>query len=671
LPRFDTAGNRRHWKRALQALSQSSLTARTEADAARKKADEQSNLLERVFQYSHDCLVLLDRDFNFIRVNQAYADVCKRNIEDFVGHNHFEFYPSPFINDCKRVVETGVPFRAYARPFVFPDHPEWGETYWDLSVVPLSDQGGDAELLLLTLKDVSDRVRSERAHKRIEQALKTLIASNILMVHAKDELELMRGKCRLLVEVGGYCMAWIGYVLQDAQKTIQPFAYTGAGAEGLENIKLSWEDNEYGKGASGEAIREEKTIVRRELVNSDCLKWCPLATQCAHSSCIALPLRDRDGIYGVLSIYADKSDAFQAEEVVLLESFVQDLTYAVNNLRTKSARESAERKLGESEQRYRLILDNAADAVYIVNAEGQFTYANNQAQKMLGYTVQKLLTMGIADITPADQVGEELEDFSEFKVNGTLRKEINQKHRDGRIIPVELSAVRLPDGSFFGSCRDITERKHAEQQAARYVEQLDDYLHQLEESMQGTLLAISNMVEQRDPYTAGHESRVGTIASAIACELGWDEKRCRELEMVGLVHDIGKIGIPTEILVKPTRLTAIEYEMVKGHAEKGYEILKDVKFPLPIAEIIRQHHERIDGSGYPRGLKGGQILPEACVLAVADVIESMASHRPYRPALGIQNAIKEITQYRGILYDANVVDAMLALINEKGYQLPS
>jgi len=141
--------------------------------------------------------------------------------------------------------------------------------------------------------------------------------------------------------------------------------------------------------------------------------------------------------------------------------------------------------------------------------------------------------------------------------------------------------------------------------------------------------------------------------------------------MIGLVHDIGNISIPAEILSKPGRLTPSEYSLVKEHVERGYEILKDVKFPLPIAEIIRQHHERMDGSGYPFGLKGQEILPEARILAVADVLESMASHRPYQPALGIEVALKEIFDHRETSYDASVVDALLKMLREKGYQLPS
>jgi PAS domain S-box-containing protein/putative nucleotidyltransferase with HDIG domain len=227
-----------------------------------------------------------------------------------------------------------------------------------------------------------------------------------------------------------------------------------------------------------------------------------------------------------------------------------------------------------------------------------------------------------------------------------------------------IAVYRPQPGHFVALFEVITERKFTEEKIANYVKQL-------ESAMRGTLQAVSNMVELRDPYTSGHERRVGIIAADIAREMGWSDDRCENLKLIGLVHDIGKIAIPAEILSKPSRLTALEFEMIKNHAQMGYEILKDVEFSLPIAEIIREHHERMDGSGYPRGLKGDEILPEARIIAVADVLESMSSHRPYRPGLGIDNALKEIVDHRATFFDALVVDATLRLIHEKGYQLPS
>ena len=193
---------------------------------------------------------------------------------------------------------------------------------------------------------------------------------------------------------------------------------------------------------------------------------------------------------------------------------------------------------------------------------------------------------------------------------------------------------------------------------------------ELQDALMHTVEVVMHLGEMRDPYTAGHQKRVAEIAVAISAELGFDAERQQGMRVAGYLHDVGKINIPAEILSKPGKLTDIEYSLVKGHAQAGYDVLAHVDFPWPMAEVVLQHHERLDGTGYPRGLKGEEIIIEARILAVADVVEAMASHRPYRAGLGIDKALDEIKHGRGVAYDATVVDACLKLFNEKGYQLP-
>jgi putative nucleotidyltransferase with HDIG domain len=175
----------------------------------------------------------------------------------------------------------------------------------------------------------------------------------------------------------------------------------------------------------------------------------------------------------------------------------------------------------------------------------------------------------------------------------------------------------------------------------------------------------------RDPYTAGHERRVAEIAVAIGREFGFDDRRLEGLRVAGYLHDVGKMTIPSEILSKPGRLSAIEFQLIQGHAKASYDVLKDVEFPWPVAQVALQHHERIDGSGYPQGLKGEDIMIEARIMAVADVLEAMSSHRPYRPGLGIEKALAEIERGRGSVYDTRAADACLRLFREKGYVVPA
>ena len=189
----------------------------------------------------------------------------------------------------------------------------------------------------------------------------------------------------------------------------------------------------------------------------------------------------------------------------------------------------------------------------------------------------------------------------------------------------------------------------------------------MQENLRSTVQAIATAIEMRDAYTAGHQHRVAALAIAIAREIGLTEEQIEGLFLAATIHDVGKINVPTELLSKPGKLTALEYQMLQTHVQTGYEIMKGINFPWPIAQIILQHHERLDGSGYPRGLKGEAILPEAKILAVADVVDAMTSRRPYRELLGVEAAMAEIVQNKGRLYDPAAVGACVDLFRNKGF----
>ncbi|RNC29139.1 MAG: Cyclic di-GMP phosphodiesterase response regulator RpfG [Candidatus Dichloromethanomonas elyunquensis] len=216
---------------------------------------------------------------------------------------------------------------------------------------------------------------------------------------------------------------------------------------------------------------------------------------------------------------------------------------------------------------------------------------------------------------------------------------------------------------FFHMLQDIDEKKRTEEELLRTISKF----HGMTQSV---IKAITITVEKRDPYTAGHQQRVSRLGVEIAKEMGLSQEETMGIQVAGLVHDIGKIAVPIEILSKPGKITFHEYHLIKAHSEIGYEILKEIEFPWPVAETILQHHEKIDGSGYPFGLKGHGIRLEARVLCVADAVEAMSSHRPYRQAHGIDFVIREITGQQGILYDKNAVEACLKAI-EKGFQFES
>ena len=330
--------------------------------------------------------------------------------------------------------------------------------------------------------------------------------------------------------------------------------------------------------------------------------------------------------------------------------------------------EAARTELVESEARFRGLVEQSLVGIFMIDEE-RVIYSNPRAAEILGYV-------------PADIEGKPYRDFiadmdwpaAEREVQRVLSGEaqfgkldLTARHREGHDVIVGAQGIRTRrEGRVVALCvmQDISEKKIAEEQIRRYVEQL-------EAAFMSTVKVATTLSEMRDPYTAGHERRVAEIAVALGAELGLDERQQEGLSVAGHLHDVGKITIPAEILAKPGKLTAIEFELIKSHPQSGYDVLKEVEFPWPVAQVALQHHERIDGSGYPQGLKGDAILLEARIMAVADVVEAMATHRPYRPGLGIDAALAEIERGRGTAYDAEVADACLKLFREKGYTIPT
>jgi PAS domain S-box-containing protein len=327
----------------------------------------------------------------------------------------------------------------------------------------------------------------------------------------------------------------------------------------------------------------------------------------------------------------------------------------------------AQAALRESEARYRALVDQSISGIYAIDG-GRITYFNPRAAEIFGYTQEEAVGKPVEDFVAQDDRAMVSGNIKRRLASetGSIQYEFRGLRKDGTSVLIGAhGSVMVVDGKrvIMGVLQDVTDKKRTE-------ETIREYVKRLEAAVLGTAAAVSQMVELRDPYTAGHERRVGELSAALAAEMGLDANMQRGLRVAGAVHDVGKIMVPAEILSKPARLSPVEFEIIKQHAQQGYEVLKDVAFPWPVAEVARQHHERMDGSGYPRGLKGEAILLEARILAVADVVESMASHRPYRPGLGIAAALDEIEKNAGRLYDPAVAAACLRLFRETGYRIP-
>ncbi len=365
-----------------------------------------------------------------------------------------------------------------------------------------------------------------------------------------------------------------------------------------------------------------------------------------------------------------------------LKDYLEDLEVIVAE-RTRELREAKERLEGEmkerlgaeqalisSEARYRSIFENAMEGIFQATKEGYYLNVNPALVNMLGYNSTGEM------ISTVNMLGEE--NFVNREDGPALRKmlrkhgaakrfetEIYRKDKGRVWVLVSAYSVHDPQNHvlyYEGIMEEVTERKHAEIALKRSLESL-------RKAINGIIQAVTATVETRDPYTSGHQKKVADLAVAIAAEMSLPPDQIDAIRMAGAMHDIGKVAAPAEILSKPGRLNDTELALVKMHPRAGFDILKGIDFPWPIAEIILQHHERLDGSGYPEGLEGEDILLEARILAVADVIDAIASHRPYRAALGKRKAMDQITAGRGTLFDPQVVDACLKLFARRRFKV--
>jgi len=331
-------------------------------------------------------------------------------------------------------------------------------------------------------------------------------------------------------------------------------------------------------------------------------------------------------------------------------------------------RHNLETRLKENENKVSTILNSIGDGVVVVNPEKKISYINPITEMMLDTSADNVMDKKFNEIIHLENSdGKILDDIHNFTPNPEYNARNYICSHNGLKTPVDFRVTPQKDerGRFLGTVmifRDITERVKSE-------DRINESLAQLRKAMGGIIGAMAQTVESRDPYTAGHQRKVADLARSIAEMMDLPGEKIEGIRMAGVIHDLGKISIPAEILSKPGKITEVEFNLIKAHPQTGYDILKTIEFPWPVAEIVYQHHERLDGSGYPRGLKGDEISIEARVMAVADVVEAMASHRPYRPALGVEMALDEIKKNAGKLYDRDVVEACIRLFRETDYSM--
>ena len=381
---------------------------------------------------------------------------------------------------------------------------------------------------------------------------------------------------------------------------------------------------------------------------------------------------DEEGNIEGLATQSDIVRGLEGKYIQALNEIIREKDYVIRN---------TSKDLDEKTAYLDNILRSSLDyGIIASDLNNRVIYFNPGAENILGVKADDLLGRDIMDLHGHDNnLQKRLQKVLDTISNGDRTSFIIKREQNGAKQFLNARASGIIDkqnklAGYFLMVNDITDRKHGEEalkKAHTDLEQrVEERTRELAKAMTGSIEAIALTVEMRDPYTSGHQRRVADLAAAIAKKLGLSNDKIEGVSMAGLLHDIGKIRVPSGILSYPGKLSKEEFAIIKPHPEIGYNILKGIDFPWPLADIVLQHHERIDGSGYPQGLKGDAILQKAKILTVADVVEAMSSHRPYRPALGIDRAISEITANKGTYYDPDVVDACVALFKEEQYDFP-
>ncbi|MCK9379561.1 MAG: PAS domain S-box protein [Sulfuritalea sp.] len=496
----------------------------------RRRAEAVRRELAAIVESSEDAIIGAAIDGRITSWNNGAAKIYGYSATETIGQSAKMLVPEERQHEIDDLIDILGSGRSVAQHETSRRRKDGRLIDVSVSLSPIRDTSGTISGISTIARDITELKAAERALQRSNRFLRTLSRCNETLVHATDEFGLLDDMCRVVVEAGGFPMAWVGYVVNDPGQTIRPMAQFGErAAEYVATLNKTWADSERGQGPTGRAVRTGQVQMAKDIAtDATYAPWRARALEFGYRSSVALPLATDKGVIGTLNIYAAEIDVFAEEEIALLAELAADLAFGIVTVRTRAK---------------------------------------------------------------------------------------------------QLESART-----------------------------------LAKALENTIQAIATTIETRDPYTAGHQQRVSRLAAAIAREMGLDEARVTGVQRGAEIHDIGKIYVPAEILNRPGKLSDIEFSMIKTHPQVGYDIIKEIDFPWPIAEMILQHHERLDGSGYPHGLTGNAISLEAKIIAVADVVEAMMNHRPYRAALGLDSALEAIDRGSGRLFDAAAVAACTRLL---------
>ncbi|MCE5207356.1 MAG: PAS domain S-box protein [Chloroflexi bacterium] len=686
-----------------------------------------NTLLNSIIENIPDMIFLKDsEELRFVRFNQAGEDLLGYSREDLLGKSDYDLFPkeqADHFTKKDRDVLSGKEVLDIPEENIQTRNK--GERILHTKKVPILNAKGEPKYLLGISEDITDRKKAEESLKNSEEKYRLIFENAPLGLITFDEKSVIVACNDFFVKlIGSSKEKLIGYnllslpdekIVAGVKQALQGHIgfyegeYTSVTAKKTTPGRCTFTPMDVGRGRGGMGIIEDITERKRrddQLRESEELFRYLFQHHAAVKFIIDPDTGDvLDANEAAVNYYGwsreelthmkmQEINTLRPEEVKAemdkarkgkrisfefrhrrADGSIRDVQVFSSgiNMRGKdilhsividiTEQKQAENALLESEERYRSLVENAQEGIFQTTPEGRFRMANQAMATILGYDSPRELIESVTDITHQIYVNPEdrIKNLANLDLHGTdLNIELQFYRKDGSVIWVsaQTQSVRDKNGNvicYEGMIQDITDRKNNAEK--------------LKKALGGTVQAIASLAESRDPYTAGHQHRVAELATAIAEEMGLSPEQIEGLTMGCIIHDVGKVSVPADILNIPRKLTAIEFGLVKAHVQSGHDIVKDIEFPWPVARMILEHHERIDGSGYPNGLTGDKLLLESRIMEVADVVEAMASHRPYRTALGIDAALEEIEKNKGIIYDADVVDACLKLFREKGYLL--
>jgi PAS domain S-box-containing protein/putative nucleotidyltransferase with HDIG domain len=631
------------------------------------KKDAEDQLIRRehkyrtLFENTKDAILITSRQGKYIDVNRAAIELLGYSREEFGMLNVKEMYFKPGLRN--KILDK-VEKKGYIKDFEIQFKKKSGEVINCMLTTSIyHDDSGRFIGYQSIVRDVTERKQQERELKLNEARQNSLV--KILQYDARTIQEFLDFALNEAIKITESEIGYVCFYDDDEKKfTLNSWSRNVMKECTIQDPQTVYQLEK--TGIWGEAVRQAKPVILNDFQMERPLKKGYPKGYAALHKYLTVPVFSKGKIVAVVGV-ANRDDDYTNSEVMQLQLLMDAVWKAVES-------RQSEEQVKMSQLLLRTVIDSSPDHILVKDRERKYILVNKALANVLS-------------IEPEEMIGKpDTEFFINYKIEDGLKEEIggiheqedqaftgivthnlyhvyNRENGDRKV----LDSIRMPlrdnEDKIYGVVsyiRDVTEMH-------KITEELRKSNERMKKLLSETVEAIASMCETRDPYTAGHQKRVTRLACAIAREMGLSPERIADIEIGGVLHDLGKMYIPAEILSKPGKLNEMEFTLIRQHPQVGYDIVSKIEFPCTVSKMVYEHHERLDGSGYPRQLQEKDITIEAKILAVADVVEAMSSHRPYRPSLGIEQALEEITRNRGKLYDSRIVDICLALFKEKQF----